>query len=54
MNGKKYLLDTNIIVNLFSGAQEIKGIIESLEEPIVSAITMGELYFGVEKSHPLK
>ncbi len=50
MSGKKYLLDTNIIVDLFSGAREIKGLIESLEGPIVSAITMGELYFGVEKS----
>lgn len=50
MNGKRYLSDTNIIVDLFSGGQEIKELIEAIEEPIVSAITIGELYFGVEKS----
>lgn len=48
MSGKKYLLDTNIIVDLFSGAREIKGLIESLEGPIVSAITMGNYILGLK------
>lgn len=51
MNGKNYLLDTNIIVDLFTGKEEIKQQVDLLEKPIVSAITMGELYFG-QKNRP--
>ncbi|MFA6401054.1 MAG: type II toxin-antitoxin system VapC family toxin [Salinivirgaceae bacterium] len=50
MSGKKYLLDTNIIIDLFTGNQDIGQQIKQLEAPIVSAITIGELYFGAEKS----
>jgi len=50
MSGKNYLLDTNIIVDLFIGNNEIKQQMDLLKVPIVSAITIGELYFGAEKS----
>jgi tRNA(fMet)-specific endonuclease VapC len=50
MSGKKYLLDTNIIIDLFIGNQDIEKKIKQLKTPIVSVITIGELYFGAEKS----
>lgn len=50
MSGNKYLLDTNIIIDLFIGNQETKQQIQQLEIPIVSAITIGELFYGAEKS----
>jgi predicted nucleic acid-binding protein len=49
MSGNKYLLDTNIIIDLFIGNQETKQQIQQLEIPIVSAITI-ENYFMVLKN----
>ena len=50
MNGKKNLLDTNIIVDFFTGKKEIKQQVNLFDKPIISVITAGELYFGAEKS----
>jgi tRNA(fMet)-specific endonuclease VapC len=50
MNGKWYLLDTNIIIALF--AQEIAVQARLAETPatFISLITVGELYYGARKS----
>jgi tRNA(fMet)-specific endonuclease VapC len=45
-----FLLDTNIIIDIFVGNQEIDNQIKSIKRPVVSAITIGELYYGAEKS----
>lgn len=49
MSGKKYLLDTNIIIDIFSGKKKIEQQVDLSEKPSVSAITIGELFFGAEK-----
>lgn len=50
MNGD-YLLDSNIIVDIFRG--EVKAIskVKQLTVINVSVITIGELYYGAKKSN---
>ncbi len=50
MSGKKYLLDTNIIIGLFAGDQNILLNIEKSKEIFVPSIVLGELFYGAELS----
>jgi tRNA(fMet)-specific endonuclease VapC len=50
MNGKKYLLDTNIVIDLFSGDSDVIAKIQSIKNPFISSITIGELYYGAYNS----
>ncbi|HRX49560.1 MAG TPA: type II toxin-antitoxin system VapC family toxin [Spirochaetota bacterium] len=45
MSGR-YLLDTNIIIDLFNGDDAVKKKIITLDEIFVPNIVIGELYFG--------
>ena len=49
MNGK-FLLDTNVIIALFAGEDDVKEKIKSADEVFVPSIVLGELYFGAWKS----
>ncbi|MEE9614468.1 MAG: type II toxin-antitoxin system VapC family toxin [Thermodesulfobacteriota bacterium] len=49
MNGK-FLLDTNIIIALFSGDPGVHERISNASEVFVPCIAIGELYFGAHKS----
>jgi tRNA(fMet)-specific endonuclease VapC len=48
----KYLLDTNIIIDLFHGVEEVTSRLEKIEEfgVAVSTISLAELYLGAEIS----
>ena len=49
-----YLLDTNIIAGLFAGEQVILDRVAKIESIVTSAIVLGELYFGAQKSARMK
>ncbi|MFH0975656.1 MAG: type II toxin-antitoxin system VapC family toxin [Spirochaetota bacterium] len=49
MNGK-YLLDTNIVIDLFNGKKQITNLLETIPQIFISNITIGELYYGSFKS----
>jgi tRNA(fMet)-specific endonuclease VapC len=49
MSGR-YLLDTNIVIDLFANGDEVKAKLAGVEEAFVSSITIGELFYGAEKS----
>jgi tRNA(fMet)-specific endonuclease VapC len=49
VNGK-YLLDTNIIISIFSKDPQIHNRLANAEEVFVPCIAIGELYFGAYKS----
>lgn len=49
MNGK-YLLDSNIVIDLFRGDQRIISKINQIKEIKIPIIVIGELYFGAYKS----
>ena len=53
MSGK-FLLDTNIIIALFSGDPEIHECIAAAGEVFVPCVAIGELYFGAYKSTRVK
>ena len=48
MSGR-YLLDTNIIIDLLANEDGIKTKLAGVEEVFVSSITIGELFYGAEK-----
>lgn len=50
MNGKNYLLDTNIIIASFAGDNTIKEKIRVANKVFIPITVIGELYFGAEKS----
>ena len=50
MNGKKYLLDTNIVIDLFSGDSDLFAKIQVIKNPFISFVTVGELYYGAFNS----
>lgn len=54
MNGKKFLLDTNIIIALFAGDENICKFLEKSSEIFIPVIAVGELYFGFLKSKRTK
>ena len=46
----KYLFDTNVLVDHLRGTHPIPNLVVS-SKPAVSIITIGELYYGAEKSN---
>jgi tRNA(fMet)-specific endonuclease VapC len=53
MNGR-YLLDTNIVIAIFSNDTSVKDSLEKAEEVFVPVIVLGELYYGAQKSSRTK
>ncbi|MBI3795151.1 MAG: type II toxin-antitoxin system VapC family toxin [Nitrospinae bacterium] len=49
MNGR-FLLDTNIIIGIFSGNAEILNNFANASESFAPSIAIGELYYGAHKS----
>ena len=49
MNGR-FLLDTNIVIAIFSNDKLVMEPLEMAEEVFVPIIVLGELYFGAQKS----
>ena len=49
MNGR-FLLDTNIVIAIFSNDKSVMEPLEMAEEVFVPIIVLGELYFGAQKS----
>lgn len=49
MNGK-YLLDTNVIIDLLANDEVVGKKLAEAEEAFISSIAVGELYYGAEKS----
>ncbi len=55
MNGKKYLLDTNIIIEFLQGRDDLKDKFTSTLTISIPHIVTGELYYGAELSNnPVK
>lgn len=50
MNGE-YLLDSNIVIDLFRGDQQTISRIKLIKEVKIPVIVLGELYFGANKSN---
>lgn len=50
MNGDSFLLDTNIVIGLFSNDPFIVGKISVSKEVYIPVIVIGELYFGATQS----
>jgi len=50
MNGKRFLLDTNIVIGLFANEYHIINNIRSSEAIFIPAIVIGELFYGAENS----
>ena len=48
--GGKFLLDTNIIIALLEGDEAVLSNLDRAREVFVSAIALGELFFGAAKS----
>ena len=53
MSGK-YLLDTNIIIDLFRGDSKAIARVNQIEVIYVPVIVIGELYFGANRSNQLQ
>lgn len=49
MSGR-YLLDTNIIIDLLADVEAVKAMLGEAEEAFAPSIAIGELYYGAEKS----
>jgi len=49
MSGR-YLLDTNVIIDLLGNEAAVRTMLGEAEEAFVSSIAIGELYYGAEKS----
>jgi tRNA(fMet)-specific endonuclease VapC len=49
MTGNKFLLDTNIVIEIFDGNKEIADKLNNLSEFYISAVVAGELYIGVNR-----
>ncbi len=49
MNGR-YLLDSNVIIDVFRGNQKTIKEVQKYETILISVISIGELYFGANKS----
>lgn len=48
--GGRYLLDTNVLVQLFNGSAEVGRRLENTVEVLVPTVVLGELLFGAERS----
>jgi tRNA(fMet)-specific endonuclease VapC len=49
MIGNKFLLDTNIVIDIFDGNMEIAKKVSKLSEFYISSVVLGELYVGVNR-----
>lgn len=49
MTGDKYLLDTNIIVEIFGGNKEMADKVHNLPVFYVPSVVLGELYTGINR-----
>jgi len=49
MTGRKYLLDTNIIIEIFEGNKTIANNLNDLPEVFVSSVVAGELLVGINR-----
>jgi tRNA(fMet)-specific endonuclease VapC len=49
MSGR-IILDTNIIISLFNGDNDIYEYIKQADEIFIPSIAIGELYYGAHKS----
>lgn len=49
MTGNNFLLDTNIVIELFDGNKNIADKINSLPFFYLSSIVLGELYIGINR-----
>ena len=53
MNGR-FILDSNIVIALFAGDQEVQRHMSSNIEVFVSSVALGELYYGAYKSEHIE
>lgn len=53
MSGR-YLLDTNIVIDLFANVQSVRDFFEEAQEVFLPVIVLGEMYFGALKSQRVK
>lgn len=51
---RQHLIDSNIIIDFLKEKEKVVVFLDSLEEIIVSAITVGEIYQGVRNKKELK
>lgn len=49
MTGNKFLLDTNIVIELFDGNKIIADKLNQVPEFFISSVTLGELYIGINR-----
>lgn len=49
MTGNNFLLDTNIVIEVFDGNKDIADKINKLSEFYISSIVLGELYIGINR-----
>ena len=49
MTGNKIFLDSNIVIEVFSGNKNIADKIHELPDFYISAIVLGELYVGINR-----
>ncbi len=50
MNGKFYILDTNIVIALFANDIKVKSRIEKADGVFIPVIVIGELFYGADLS----
>ncbi|MDX2069583.1 MAG: type II toxin-antitoxin system VapC family toxin [Haliscomenobacter sp.] len=53
MSGKRYLLDSNIIIDVFRGESKTVERISLTQKLFVPVIVIGELYYGAYKSNQI-
>lgn len=49
MTGNNFLVDTNIVIEVFKGNKEIADYLYKLPEIFISSIVLGELYIGINR-----
>ena len=49
MTGNNFLVDTNIVIEVFKGNKEIADYLYKLPEILISSIVLGELYIGINR-----
>ncbi len=53
MNGR-FLVDTNVVVRLLNGDETVRNRFDTAEEPFLSTIVLGELFYGAYKSQAVQ
>lgn len=49
MTGNNYCLDTNIVIEVFSGNMDIANKVNQLGDFYIPTIVLGELYIGINR-----